>query len=44
MKKMVVEIVAADGCELNAEGIKEHLADIFRMDAVDGVKIIGGQS
>lgn len=43
MKKMVVEIVAADGCELNEEEIKEHLADIFRMDAVDGIKVIGGE-
>ncbi len=43
MKRMTVEIEAAEGCMLDIEGIKDYLAEIFRMEGVDGVKIIGGQ-
>ena len=41
MTKMTVEIEAADGFELDVEGIKDYLAEIFRMEEVDGVKITG---
>ena len=43
MTKMTVEIEAAEGCQLDVEGIKDYLAEIFRMEEVDGVKILGGQ-
>ena len=43
MTKMTVEIEAVEGCVLDVEKIKDYLAEIFRMEGVDGVKIIGKQ-
>ena len=43
MKWMLVEIAATEGCVLDVEKIKDYLADIFRMEGVDGVKILGNR-
>ena len=43
MTKMTVEIEAAEGCQLDVEGIKDYLTKIFRMEGVDGVKILGNR-